>query len=59
MTIKTGNALLLRYLFAYPFYYVLAMLIATVLISLIKDWSVSGAKVFLLLWQYRCGLPLI
>jgi len=48
MLSKNKYSLLVHYIFIYPLYYVAAMLIATLVLTPLKDWSFEGAKAFFL-----------
>lgn len=45
---KNRYSLLIHYIFVYPMYYVVAMLVATLVIAAFKGWSFEGAKGFFL-----------
>ena len=49
-------SLLLRYLFLYPFYYVAAMALASVLAAYIKSWGVEQAKIFFMVTSISMAL---
>lgn len=48
MFLKNKYSLLIYYVFIYPLYYLAAMLVATLILAFLNEWSFGEAKVFFL-----------